>query len=236
MYFTRVVVRGRPESLFASVALGIALLDLGAKRLAVTLLGESDLVFGERARLVIVHNPKMLAESWFGGGGPAVESIGVLLLIALMRRLCRPLSIIDSAAPYTLGLIAGAALGNTIDLLSSGTGVTDFFSLGVGAGSEVVFNLADVAAYVGAALAMRLSYSVARALVAERRRSRALVLDPSYASSAPPPRRLDAEVAIAVFAEDARREDATGTPRRERIVDESERQTDGDGPTDHVTH
>jgi lipoprotein signal peptidase len=206
--------------LFASVALAVALIDLGAKRIALSLLGASDLVLGEWARLVIVHNPKMLAESWFGVGGPAVEMAGVLLLIALIMRTCRPLSEIDSGAPYTLGLIVGAALGNTIDLVSSGIGVTDFLSVAVGAGTEVVFNLADVAAYVGAALAMRLSFNVARALMAERRQARALVLDSSYArpaafSAAP----LDAEVPIPLFMNDGNGADESA-PAQRREPDE----------------
>ena len=194
-------VRGRPVVLFASVALAVSLADLGAKQLALAALGDADLGLGAHARLVIVHNPRMLAESWFGVGGPTIEAIGLVALLALMCRLCEPLGAIDRRSPYMLGLIGGAALGNTLDLLSSASGVTDFLAFDVGGGAEIVFNLADVAAYVGAALALRLSVTIAHAIAVERK---GLVLHPSYSFRLTRARgAMEAPRSIPVFDETA---------------------------------
>jgi hypothetical protein len=74
---------------------------------------------------------------------------------------------VDRAAPRALGLIVGGALGNFASLVLSPPGVVDFISISVGVHSELVLNVADLAAYVGLAMMLRTGFLI----VAEMRRA-----------------------------------------------------------------
>lgn len=153
-------------------ALGVAGLtvavDAATKLLAVALLdgGPAVAVVGS-LHLVTVYNDTfargMDIGSW-AGFGAALLAVGVMLL---GWRVCAPLARIDARAPLALGLVAGAALGNAIDFTHTGRGAIDFLAVSTDGGT-VVFNLADVAAYLGVALLARTAVRLARAIRRER--------------------------------------------------------------------
>lgn len=156
---------------FTLVALLVVLGDLATKQIAVSLLGDGAASFGalgqvlgERVRLVVVGN----TESAFGIAlGPHTWGVNVALTLAailLIAPVCRELARFDARAPQTLGLIAGAAGGNLVSLVTSTRGVTDFIAIEHGAGRELVFNLADVAAYAGLVLMVPLGLAIVRQL------------------------------------------------------------------------
>jgi lipoprotein signal peptidase len=158
-------------SIFTAVALAVVLGDLVTKDLAVALLadGGSSLgafghALGERVRLTVLAN----SQGAFGlSFGPHTWNVNVgltLAAIALMAPVCRDLARVHASAPHTLGLIAGAAGGNLVSLLTSPHGVPDFIAFDRGGGHELVFNVADVAAYVGIVLMVRVALALLRHL------------------------------------------------------------------------
>ena len=143
-------------AVFAGCALAVATADWASKALATSLLGQREIpVFGEVVRLALVLND----QSAFGVSlGPYTWHINIALTalaLALSAILCPALTRIDVWAPIMLGLIAGAAAGNLVSMLSSPHGVVDFVAVSRGDGRELVFNLADVAAVLGLILIVR---------------------------------------------------------------------------------
>jgi lipoprotein signal peptidase len=166
-----VPARNRHLTTFTAVALAVVLGDLVTKQLALALvadggasLGALGHLIGERVRLVLVAN----SQSAFGIAlGPHTWGINVALTlgaILLAAPVCRELASLDASAPRSLGLIAGAAGGNLLSLVSSPNGVPDFIAIDRGAGHELVLNLADVAAYAGLALMLPLGLAILRRL------------------------------------------------------------------------
>ena len=138
--------------------------DLVTKWLAVTLWsGEQQPLFG-RIAIEVVHNP---LGAFSMSLGPltreiniAATVVAVLLSMAVSSRLSR----LDRGAPESLGLIAGAGIGNLASMLGNASGVPDFLALSNGRGSAVVLNVADVAAYIGILCCLRLAVIVVRAV------------------------------------------------------------------------
>lgn len=149
---------------FAVMAGLVAYGDLVTKWLAVTLWsGEHHPLFGRMLGIEVVHNP---LSAFSVSLGPmtreiniAATVIAVLLSMAVSSRLAR----LDRGAPESLGLIAGAGIGNLVSMLGSAAGVPDFLALSNGSGSVLVLNVADVAAYIGIACCFRLAWIVVRA-------------------------------------------------------------------------
>lgn len=164
---------------FTFVALLVVLGDLVTKQVALALLGDGHAslewlgILGERVRLVVVGN----TQSAFGVSlGAHTWSVNVALTLAavlLIPAVCRELARFDARAPQTLGLIAGAAGGNLVSLVTSSRGVTDFIAIEHGAGRELVLNFADVAAYTGLVLMVPLGMAIVRQL-REARAARAV--------------------------------------------------------------
>jgi lipoprotein signal peptidase len=142
--------------------------DLVTKWLAVTLWsGERYPLFGGLLGIEVVHNP---LGAFSTSLGPltreiniAATLVAVLLTMAVSSRLAR----LDQGAPASLGLIAGAGIGNLASMLGWSSGVPDFLALSGGGGSALVLNVADVAAYIGIACCLRLAWVVARAAAAQ---------------------------------------------------------------------
>lgn len=157
------IARERHTTTFLAVALVVVLGDLVSKQLAIAhLAGETSTLtaLGERIRFALLHND---AGAFGVSLGPNTFGINVgltLSALVLIAPTCRELARIDAWAPCTLGLIAGGAGGNLVSLLTSPAGVTDFIALDRGNGHELVFNLADVAAYAGLILMVRVGYAL----------------------------------------------------------------------------
>ena len=149
---------------FAVMAGLVAYGDLVTKWLAVTLwTGEQQPLLGRLLGIEVVHNP---LGAFSLSLGPltreiniAATVVAVLLSMAVSSRLAR----LDRGAPESLGLIAGAGIGNLASMLGNTAGVPDFLALSDGRGSALVINVADVAAYIGILCCLRLAFVVVRA-------------------------------------------------------------------------
>lgn len=153
--------------LLVRIALLVAVGDWVTKAVAARMVSGDPVVFSERLRFAVVHND---AAAFGLSAGVYTWQINLALTLAaivLMVPVARDLARIDPAAPRALGLIVGGALGNLASLLLSPKGVVDFISISVGAHSELVLNVADLAAYVGLAMMMRTGFLI----VAEMRRT-----------------------------------------------------------------
>lgn len=148
---------------FAVMAGLVAYGDLVTKWLAVALWsGEQQPLLGRLLGIEVVHNP---LSAFSISLGPltreiniAATVVAVLLSMAVSSRLAR----LDRGAPESLGLIAGAGIGNLTSMLGNTAGVPDFLALSDGRGSALVINVADVAAYIGILCCFRIAFVVAR--------------------------------------------------------------------------
>lgn len=167
--------RSRELVRFVVVALVAAGVDLITKGIAAAFITGPTPVVGlpvAGVHLTTIHNEL----SAFGLSlGPLTWEINVIITlpaIVLAALVCRDLAAIDRVAPYSLGLIAGAALGNLTSLLVSPDGVLDFIAVHAG-DAEVVMNVADMAAYAGLGMLLHSGFRVYAALRAERSLERA---------------------------------------------------------------
>ncbi|HEX6314687.1 MAG TPA: signal peptidase II [Gemmatimonadaceae bacterium] len=150
----------------ARIALLVAAGDWLTKAVAARFVGTEPLEFSERLRFAVVHNDGTAFGLSAGAYTWQLNLALTLAAIVLMIPVARDLARIDAAAPRALGLIMGGAIGNLASLILSPPGVVDFISIGVGAHSELVVNVADVAAYLGLAIMLRTGFLI----VAEMRR------------------------------------------------------------------
>ena len=157
----------RPLRVLARIAMLVAVGDWLTKAVAARMVGAEPVVLNDGLRFAVVHN----AGTAFGlSAGTYTWQLNLALTLAailLMVPVARDLARIDDAAPRALGLIVGGAVGNLASLLISPPGVVDFISVSMGAHSELVLNVADLAAYIGLAMLPRTGFLI----VAEMRRS-----------------------------------------------------------------
>ena len=153
----------------ARIAALVAAGDWLTKAVAARFVGNEALIFSDRLRFAVVHNDGtafgLSAGAYTWHLNLALTLAAILLMIPVARDLAR----IDEAAPRALGLIVGGAMGNLASLVFSPPGVVDFISVSVGAHSELVLNVADLAAYLGLAMMVRTGFLIAAEL---RRTSR----------------------------------------------------------------
>lgn len=183
----------------ARIAVLVACGDWLTKAVAARVVAGDPVVFSERLRFAVVHNNGAVG-GWSAGAYTWELNLALTLAaIVLMVPVTRELARIDSAAPRALGLIVGGALGNFASLVFSPPGVVDFISIAVSAHSEVVLNVADVAAYVGLAMIARTGFLI----VAEIRRSarvRPTATVAHWRRATSPALLLDREVELPVVA------------------------------------
>jgi lipoprotein signal peptidase len=141
----------------------VALLVAGGDWLTKTAASQAvdgELVLTERLRFAVVHNDAAAFGLSIGAYTWQLNLAITLAAIVFMIPVSRDLARIDNAAPRALGLIMGGALGNLISLIASPQGVVDFISVSMGAGAELVLNVADLAAYIGLALMTRTAFLI----------------------------------------------------------------------------
>ncbi len=156
----------------ARIALLVAAGDWLTKAAAARYVGSDPLIFSERLRFAVVHNDGTAFGLSAGTYTWQLNLALTLAAIALMLPVARDLAKIDERAPRALGLIVGGAVGNLASLLLSPPGVVDFISIGFGAHSELVLNLADLAAYAGLAMMLRTGFLIVAEIRHTARRSR----------------------------------------------------------------
>jgi lipoprotein signal peptidase len=149
------------------IALLVAFGDWLTKAVAARVVGTDAVVLTERLRFAVVHNDGGAFGLNAGAFTWQLNLTLTLVAIVLMVPVARDLARIDDAAPRALGLIMGGAMGNLASILLGPPGVVDFISVSMGAHSELVLNVADIAAYAGLAMMLRTGFLI----VAEMRRS-----------------------------------------------------------------
>lgn len=149
------------------IALLVAIGDWLTKAFAARAVGSDAVVLSDRLRFAVVHNDGAAFGLSAGAYTWQLNLALTLVAIVLMVPVARDLARIDDAAPRALGLIMGGAMGNLASLLLGPPGVVDFISVSMGAHSELVLNVADIAAYSGLAMMLRTGFLI----VAEMRRS-----------------------------------------------------------------
>jgi lipoprotein signal peptidase len=97
--------------------------------------------------LYLVQNYGTAGGYWLGESTRILNIVSMSFVIALAAVISPRLSIVHGLAPVALGLIIGAAAGNTLSLILR-PGVVDFIAYELGAG-HIVFNIADIAVAVG---------------------------------------------------------------------------------------
>ncbi len=163
--------RDAATTAFGGVALLVALGDTFTKQIAMALVPAGGMSLGvlpDRIRLLPVLNDQAAFGVGLGTYTWEINVVVTLATILLIMRVCKDLAAVDPWAPRILGLIAGAALGNLISLTLSPGGVPDFIAVGIGGGAEIVMNFADIAAYLGIVLMVKLVVSILRAMKAKR--------------------------------------------------------------------
>jgi signal peptidase II len=148
--------RNKSESTtFWSIIAFVVITDFATKALAVAMLVPQHVpreVFGEWARLTLVHNPGAA----FGvSAGPYSRQIFLLLTIVallVLSKLYRTTAPGDRLRVVALGLVCGGAIGNLIDRIRSPIGVVDFLDIGFRDWRWPTFNVADMAVSIGAFL------------------------------------------------------------------------------------
>lgn len=137
--------------------------DLVTKWLAVALWSdETHPLIGQLVAIHVVHNSLGAFSTSVGHLTWEVNVAATVTAVLLAMAVCTRLAAIDACAPTALGLVAGAGVGNLASLIGSASGVPDFLAFGIGQGSAVVVNLADVAAYIGIGCCVRLAWIMVR--------------------------------------------------------------------------
>lgn len=137
------------------VVLGIVILDLVTKAVAVAVLAPSGMpnpVFGEWFRFALVYNPGAAFGLHLGQYSRWIFMALTAGALVVLWRLYREAADTDLRRVLAVSLVAAGAIGNVIDRIRSDLGVVDFIDVGIGASRWPTFNVADIAVTTGAFL------------------------------------------------------------------------------------
>ncbi|NUO95851.1 MAG: signal peptidase II [Gemmatimonadaceae bacterium] len=144
--------------------------DLVSKWLAVTLWAGETHPLAAGLRIQVVYNSLGAFSTSLGHLTWEINVATTVMAVLLSSAVSGRLAALDATAPATLGLVAGAGLGNLASLLGSSAGVPDFLAVSDGRGGALVLNLADIAAYLGIVCCVRLAVGLMRARARDTRR------------------------------------------------------------------
>jgi lipoprotein signal peptidase len=139
----------RSTRVFLWTTAAVLLCDLVSKEMALVLLADTAAspYTGGGMGFTLLLNSGAAGGVQLGDYTRFINVASMLAVAALVVVVVRQLSLVHRLAPVALGLIAGAAIGNTVSLLMR-SAVVDFIVLG---GGSMVVNLADLAAVAGVA-------------------------------------------------------------------------------------
>jgi len=139
---------------FWSAAVGVVILDIVTKALAVANLQPEHMphgVIGEVVRFTLAYNPGAAFSMSLGPYSRVAFGAFAVIALIILWRLYRASVPGDLMRVLALGLASGGAAGNLIDRLRPGSrGVVDFIDIGVGDVRFWTFNVADSAVTIGA--------------------------------------------------------------------------------------
>lgn len=157
---------------WATVAL---VADLGTKYWAVTSLSDRTVVMSDWFSLMLVFNTGVAGGASIGPYTWLFNVLSTLATVALVVSVVLPLARVDSRASLAMGLVAGGASGNLASIIGEPRGVPDFLAQRVG-DAIIVYNVADIALWIGAAILVPVTFGLVKAVRAERAQ-RALAAD-----------------------------------------------------------
>jgi len=140
--------------IFWPLLLVVFLADCSSKELAVEALGvpgESRDLLGEVVRLTLVYNTGS-AMGLLGSWSRELLGLAGVAAAVLFFTWYRRAPVRDHLMAAATAFLMAGALGNAWQRLLAPRGVVDFIDIGLGATRFWVFNIADIAVYVGAGL------------------------------------------------------------------------------------
>lgn len=144
----------RNAPLFWSVIIGVVLIDILTKAIAVYALVPQRIprqVIGEYLRFTLVYNPGAAFGLHLGDYSRWIFTILTIGALYILSRLYRSTRADDWPRTLALALVCAGAIGNLIDRLRSPMGVVDFIDVGLGPDLRWwTFNVADMAVSTGA--------------------------------------------------------------------------------------
>jgi lipoprotein signal peptidase len=153
---------------FAAMTALVAYGDLVTKWLAVALWTGETHPLAAGLRIQVVYNSLGAFGTPLGHLTWHINVATTVMAVLLSFAVSGRLAALDATAPATLGLVAGAGMGNLASLVGSSAGVPDFLAVSDGNGGALVLNLADVAAYLGIVCCLRLAWTVIRGVRRDR--------------------------------------------------------------------
>ncbi len=142
--------------------------DLGSKQWAISALTDRTMVLSDWFSLMLVFNTGAAGGVSLGPQTWLINVVTTLATVALVASVVLPLARVDGRAALAMGLIAGGASGNLASLIGESRGVPDFLAQRVGE-SVLVYNVADIALWAGAAVLVPVTLGLVRAVRSERR-------------------------------------------------------------------
>lgn len=115
---------------------------------------EQRSVIGDVFRFTYTHNRGAAFGIHIGEHSRVFFLVLSLVALGVLAAIYRATPSSDRLRIFALSLVAGGALGNILDRIRYERGVVDFLDFGLGASRFPVFNIADSAVTVGAALLM----------------------------------------------------------------------------------
>lgn len=109
-------------------------------------------VLGDFFQFTYTHNPGAAFGIDIGEHSRVFFLALSLVALAVLAAIHRTTPAWDRLRIFALSLIAGGALGNIVDRFRYEAGVVDFLDFGIGTSRFPVFNMADTAVTIGAAL------------------------------------------------------------------------------------
>ena len=150
---------------FVAMAALVVYGDLVTKWMAVALWSGETHPLAAGLHIQVVYNTLGAFSTSLGHLTWEINVATTVMAVLLSSAVSGRLAAVDATAPATLGLVAGAGMGNLASLLGSSAGVPDVLAVSDGRGGALVVNLADVAAYLGIVWCLRLAWTVIRAAV-----------------------------------------------------------------------
>ena len=151
----------------AAIASAVFIADFASKRWALAHL-ETLLPSGPGLHLAVVNNTRLAWGLETGGFELQVTALATIAIVAVIARIARQLTAVDSSAPTMLALLLGAGAANLADALIPPHGVVDFIAVTTSSGASTAFNVADIAAALGLGLCARTAWRIGQTIVGRR--------------------------------------------------------------------
>ncbi len=146
----------------------VLMADLITKQWAVTSLADRAIPLVDWFSLFLVFNTGAAGGVSLGPYTWLINLVGTAATVAMVVAVVLPLAKVDARASAAMGMVAGGALGNLASLLGEARGVPDFLALRI-SDAYVIFNIADVGLWAGAAVLVPVTLGLVRIIRAERR-------------------------------------------------------------------